>query len=121
MRELAHLHGGAGRQRPEVLHAHVHVLEELLDVGDVGVGLHDVGEGRPGRGERGLDVLAHLAELRAHVAGSHHVAARAPRELARHEDRLLALDDHHVRVEHVAPHHSLAQRRRLDVLALHLT
>ena len=119
MGELAHLHRGAGRQRTEVLHAHVHVLEELLDVGHVGIGLHDVVEGGAGRGQRRLDVLAHLAKLRAHVAGPDDVAARASGELARHEDRLLALDDHHVGVQHVAADYSLAEGGWLDVLSLH--
>ena len=95
------------------------MLEELLDVGDVGVGLDDVGEGGAGRGERGLDVLAHLTELRAHVAGPDDLAGRAAGELARHEDRLLALDDHHVGVEDVAADDSLAERQRLDVLSFH--
>jgi hypothetical protein len=92
------------------------VLEELLDVGDVGVGLHDVGEGGAGRGQRRLDVLAHLAELRAHVAGADHLAARTASELAGHEDRPLALDDHHVGVEDVAAHDPLGERGRLQVL-----
>jgi hypothetical protein len=82
MGELAHLYRGAGRQRAEVFHTHVDVLEELLDIGDVGVGLHDVGKRGPRRGQRGLDVLADLAELRAHVAGSDDLAARSPGELA---------------------------------------
>src|SRR5215831_14365107 len=119
MSELAHLHRGAGRQRAEVLHAHVDVLEELIDVGDVGVGLHDIGERGPRRGQRGLDVLADLAELRPHVARSDDLAARSSGELARDEDRLLALHDDHVRVEHVTAHHPLAERFRLDVLSFH--
>jgi hypothetical protein len=118
--ELAHLHRGAGGERPEVLHADVDVLEELVDVGDVSIGLHDVGQGRARRLQRGLDVLAHLAELGAHVARADHLAGGPAGQLAGDEDRLLALDDHHVGVEHVAPDHTLAERPGLDVLTLHV-
>jgi len=95
------------------------VLEELVDVGDVGVGLDDVGQRGPGGLERRLDVLAHLAKLGPHVAPAHHVALRIARELARHEDRPPALDHHHVGVEHVAPDDSFAERGGLDVLTFH--
>jgi hypothetical protein len=38
MREAAHLDGGAGRQRPEILHPDADMLEELVDVGGEGLG-----------------------------------------------------------------------------------
>src|SRR5437660_196547 len=115
----ADLDGGARRQRAEVFHADVGVLEELLDIGDVGVRLHDVAQRGPGGSQRRLDVLAHLTDLRAHVAAPNGVAVPVPRELAGHEDRLLPFDDHDVGVQHVPAHHPLAQSLRLDVLALH--
>src|SRR5262249_54436795 len=113
------LDGGARRQRAEVFHADVGVLEELLDVGDVGVRLHDVAQRGPGGGQRRLDVLAHLTDLRAHVAAPDRLALAISRELAGHEDRLLPFDDHDVGVQHVPADHALAERFRLDVLALH--
>ena len=66
---------------PKVLHPDVDVLEELLDVGHVRVGLDDVCERRAGGGERGLDVLAHLAQLCPHVARADHVAFPVAGEL----------------------------------------
>src|SRR5262249_15369919 len=119
VREPADFHRGARRQRAEVLHPDVGVLEELLDVRDVRVGLHAIGERGASRGQRRLDVLADLTDLRAHVASPDRLALAIPRELAGHEDRLLAFDDHDMGIEHVPINHPLAERFRLDVLALH--
>src|SRR5262245_24979320 len=48
--EPAHLDGRAGgRLGAEVLRAHVDVLEELVDVGDIGVGLDEVADLRARR------------------------------------------------------------------------
>ena len=119
MGELAHLDGRARRHRAEVLHAHIGVLEELLDVGHVGVGLDDVVQRGAGRGQGGLDVLAGLLDLRPHVALAHHVALPVPRELAGDEDRLPRLDHDDVGVERVAADHPLGELVRLDILSLH--
>jgi hypothetical protein len=95
------------------------VLEELLDVRHVGVGLDDVAQRGPGGGQRRLDVLAGLLDLRAHVALAHHVALPVPCELAGDEDRLPRLHDDDVGVERVPADHSLGKLVRLDVLSLH--
>src|SRR5688572_17548932 len=120
VREPAHLHRGAGRQRrAEVAHAHLDVPEELLDVGDVGGGAHEVLEARAGRGEREAQVLAHLRDLRPHVALLHDVALAVAREKARDENERAALHRHHRRIERMAGDGPLEQRVRLDLPDFH--
>src|SRR5436853_1176600 len=65
----------AGRGRhPEIAHADVGALLELVEVGDKGVGLDDVGPGGAGRLETPVEVLEYLFHLRPHVAFADTVA-----------------------------------------------
>src|SRR5262249_52949406 len=88
-------------------------------VGHGRVRLHDVAEGRAGRRQRRLYVLAHLADLGAHVALAHDVAAAITRELTSHEDHAFAFDRDDVRVEGVAAADRRGERLGLDILAGH--
>src|SRR5262249_8274737 len=67
--------------------------------------------------QRGLDVLADLADLGAHVALAHHVAVAVARELAGDEDQALAFDRDHVGVECMAAADRGGERIGMDVLA----
>src|SRR5262249_29291697 len=42
MGQTTDLHGRTGRERSEILHPHVDMAEELVDVRDIGCRLHDV-------------------------------------------------------------------------------
>src|SRR6516164_11568380 len=67
--ETGEADGRAGRGRhPEIAHADVGALLELVEVGDKGVGLDDVGPGGAGRLETPVEVLERLFHLRLHVA-----------------------------------------------------
>src|SRR6516164_2038167 len=62
--KAADLHRRAGRRgRAEIAQPHVVMLGELRVVGDVGIGLDDVGESGAGGFEAGLDILADLLDL----------------------------------------------------------
>src|ERR1700752_3741292 len=61
--------GRAGRGRhPEIAHADVGALLELVEVGDKGVGLDDVGPSGAGRLETSVEVLEGRFHLRPHVS-----------------------------------------------------
>src|SRR5215813_1670363 len=61
--------GRAGRGRhPEIAHADIGALLELVEVGNKGVGLDDVGPGGAGRLQTPVEVLERLFHLRPHVA-----------------------------------------------------
>src|SRR5262249_44850822 len=71
MRQTRHLDRGAGRQRlAEYLVTDLGMLEELVDVGDVGRGLHQVRQAGARGLERDAQILPDLTDLRAHVAGA---------------------------------------------------
>ena len=53
---------------PEVAHPHIRVLGELRVVGQVGIGLDDVGQSGAASFEAGRDVLADLLDLGPHIA-----------------------------------------------------
>ena len=60
--------GRAGRGRhPEIAHADVGALLELVKIGDKGVGLDDVGPGGAGRLQTPVEVLEGLFDLRLTV------------------------------------------------------
>src|SRR6187397_2444632 len=62
--EAADLDCRAGRAGDaEIAHAHVAALREFLVVGDKGIGLYDIGPGRPGRLQAQIEVLEGLFEL----------------------------------------------------------
>src|SRR3954465_9967676 len=88
MREAAYLDGGAGRQRAEIFHPHADMLEEFVDVGGEGLGPDEIGERRAGRRQGRLQVLADLADLRAHVSFADDLAGLVAGEQAGHEDQL---------------------------------
>ena len=108
--------GSASR---EIAHPHVLVLEVFVHVGDVGRGLDDVGERRAGGFERGLDVLADLLDLGAHVALADAVAVAVARRLAGDEDlpRAADLDDHDLGIEDLVAGFADMQLVRLDAFA----
>ena len=69
VRKSPYLDRRAGRQsRAEILHSHVDMPEEFVDIGGEGLGAHEIGQGRPGRGEGGRQVLADLADLRTRAS-----------------------------------------------------
>src|SRR5437879_3778241 len=74
MGQAPYLHGRTGRERAEILHPHVDMAEELVDIRDIGGRLHDIVQRRAGCSERGSDILADLTELDAHVTLADHVA-----------------------------------------------
>src|SRR5690242_16156657 len=120
MRQAPHLDGRAGRQRlAEDAGPHVGMLEELVDVGDVGRGLDQVVGGRAGLRQRDTQVLAHLADLRTHVARTDDVAVAVARELAGDEHQALSRRHDHVRVQHVILELALKQALRLNSLLAH--
>src|SRR5438874_6458148 len=70
LREAADLDRRAGRAGDaEIAHADIAALRELGVIGDEGVGLDDVGPGRAGRLQAGVEVLEGLLHLRPHIAG----------------------------------------------------
>ena len=80
--ETSDLDRRAGRGgRAEIAQPHVAVLREFFIVGDIGVGLDDVGEGGAGGFEAGLDILPDLLDLGAHVALADAIAVRVAGEL----------------------------------------
>src|SRR5438552_7012486 len=69
--ETGNADGRAGRGRhSEIAHSDVGALLELVEVGDKGVGLDDVGPGGAGRLEAPVEVVERLFHLRAHVASA---------------------------------------------------
>jgi hypothetical protein len=79
--EATYFHGRAGRQRrAKIFHAHIDVLKECIDVGGEGLGADEVGEACARRGQRGLEILADLADLLAHVALAHDLARAVARQ-----------------------------------------
>src|SRR4029453_5754022 len=71
--QAPHFDCGTGGKGPKVLHTDVNMLEELLNVRHIRGRLHQIVEGCPSRGECGLEVFAHLAELGAHIALPHDI------------------------------------------------
>src|SRR3974390_1336346 len=101
VREPAYFDRGAGRKRSaEIFHAHLDVTEKFVDVGGEGLGAHEIGEVCSGRGERGLEVLAYLANLPAHVTLADDLAVPVARQQARNEDEPARDDGDHGRIEH---------------------
>src|SRR6516165_6435967 len=67
--------GRAGRGRhAEIAHADIGALLELVEVGDKGVGLDDIGPGGAGRLETPVEVLERLFHLRPHFTFANTVA-----------------------------------------------
>src|SRR5205085_11358036 len=112
--------GRAGRGRdPEIAHADVGALLELVDVGDKGVGLDDVGPGGTGRLEAPVEVLERLFHLRPHVAFADTVAIDVAGQLAGGVDDLAAAAHRHdVRVGRLSARHSDIHTFRLKPLDL---
>src|SRR5262245_65144018 len=73
MSQATYFHGRTRRERAEILHPHVDMAEELVDVRDIGGRLHNIVQGRTGGGERRGDILTDLPELGAHVPLADHV------------------------------------------------
>src|SRR5882724_4409636 len=96
------------------------MLEVGIHVGDIGRGLDDVGERGAGGFERGLDVLADLLDLGAHVALADAIAVAVARRLAGDENLPGAahFDDHDLGIEDLVAVLAHMQLVRLDALAL---
>ena len=69
-------------------HADINVFEIFIDVGDISVGSHEIGETCPGSFQGGLYVLQRLAQLRTHISYADNLASFISGKLARHEDQL---------------------------------
>ena len=79
----------AGRRgRAEIAHPHVGVLGELLVIGDIGIGLDDIGQGGAGGFKAGLDVFADLLDLGPHIALADAHPLRVTRQLAGDKEHL---------------------------------
>src|SRR5437588_4586992 len=109
----------AGRRcRAEIAHSHVGVLGELRVVGDVSIGLDDVGQGGPDGFEAGSEVLADLLDLRAHIALANANPLRVARQLAGDEDHLAgATYGNDLGVPSLAVDHADMDALRLNLLA----
>src|SRR5688572_26532173 len=119
MGQAADLHRRTGWERAEILHPHVDMAEELVDIRDIGGRLDDVVDGRAGGGERSRDILADLPELRAYVPLANHVALGVTRELAGHKDHPLSFDHDDMRIQDMPIHNALGKPLRLDILSIH--
>jgi hypothetical protein len=95
------------------------MLEEFINVCDIRGRLHQIVEGRPSRGECGLEVLTHLADLRAHVACANHIALTVTGQLAGNKDGAPPFHDDDVGVEHVSLHDTRGERCGLEIVAWH--
>src|SRR5580704_3284834 len=118
--EAADLDRRAGRRGgSEIAHAHLAVLGELLEIGHVGVGLDDVGEGGAGRLETGLDVLADLLDLGAHVPLADAIALWVAAQLPGDKDLPPgATERHDLAVGRLAGHNPDMHALRLDLFAV---
>jgi hypothetical protein len=112
--------GRAGRGRhPEIAHADIGALLELVEVGNKGVGLDDVGPGGARRLETPVEVLECLLHLRRHVAFADAVAVGVAGQLAGGVDDLAtAAHGHDVRVGRLSARHSDIHAFRLKPLDL---
>jgi len=107
--------GRAGRGRhPEIAHADIGALLELVEVGDKGVGLDDIGPGGAGRLETPVEVLECLFHLRPHIAFADAIAVDVAGQLAGGVDDLAAAAHRHdVRVRRLST--CAVTRRRFPV------
>src|SRR5262249_6468846 len=64
------------------------MLEEFIDVGSEGLGADEISQRCSGGGQRRLQVLADLTNLRAHIPFTDDLAVVVPRKQAGHEDQL---------------------------------
>jgi hypothetical protein len=99
-------------------HADIDVFEILVDVGDIGVGPHQVAEARTGSFQSGLDILQCLPQLGTHVACADDLASFVTGELAGYEDEPLRLDADDMGVQDKVVYSALVQRFWLDVAAI---
>lgn len=121
MRQPSHLDRRAGRKRlAENLVPDLRVLEELIDVGDVGRGLHEVLQPQAGRLERDPEIFTDLPDLRAHVALADDAPLAVARQLAGNEHQRLSRRDHDMRIERVALERAPKQALGLDPLGCHV-
>ena len=89
MRQAPDLDRRAGRRRrTEIAQPHVAVLLELIEVGDIGIGLDDIGQGGAGGFKAGLDVFADLLDLGPHIALADAHPLRVTRQLAGDKEHL---------------------------------
>src|SRR5438128_6345487 len=87
--ETGNADGRAGRGRhPEIAHADVGALLELVEIGDKCVALDDVGPGGARRLETPVQVLERLFHLRPHVTFADAVAVEVAGQLAGGIDNL---------------------------------
>src|SRR5881296_2583925 len=119
MGQATYFHGRTGWERAEILHPHVDMAEELVDIRDIGGRLDDIVQRRASCRERGADILADLPELDARVTLADHVALGVPCELARHKDHPLPFDHDDMGIQDMAIHNTLGKPLRLDVLSVH--
>src|ERR1700747_2671466 len=112
--------GCAGRGRhPEIAHADIGALLELVEVGDEGVGLDDVGPGGTRRLETPVEVLERLFHLRPHVTFADAVAVDVAGQLAGGVDNLAAAAHRYdVRVGRLSTRHPDIHAFRLKPLDL---
>ena len=90
------------------------MVKELVNVGDIRGRLHQIVEGRPSRRECGLEVVAHLAELGAHIALPHDMALLVTCQLAGDKDEPSSFHGYHMGIQHVTIHDALRQCVRLN-------
>jgi hypothetical protein len=99
-------------------HSNIDVLEIFLDVGDISVGPHQIGETRPGSFEGGLYVLQCLTQLRAHVSCADDLAGFVAGKLSRHEDQPTRFNGDDMGVEDEVVDSALVQSLGLNVAAI---
>src|SRR5207247_9167491 len=114
-----HFDRGTGRKGPKVLHTHVNMLEELINVRHIRGRLHQIVESRPSRGECGLEIFAHLAELGAHVALPNDIALLVTRQLTGDKDGPSSFHGYHMGIQHMTVHDAREQCCSLDMMAWH--
>src|SRR5262245_56606318 len=119
MGQPPYLHSCTGRERAKILHPDVHVSKELLNISHIGRGLHDIMQCGSSSFESGLDILPHLTDVGSQVSLAHNIAVAVAGQLARHKNRALPSHHYHMRIQHMASHHTCGESLRLNVLALH--
>src|SRR5208282_4116438 len=119
MRQAPYFDRRAGRRgRAEIAQAHVAALLKLLEAGDIGIGLDDVGEGGAGGLQAGLDIFPDLLDLGAHITLADTIAVRVAGELPGDEDHLPgAADRDHLGIGRLARHHPDMDPGGLNLLA----
>jgi hypothetical protein len=102
----------------EEFHPDIDVFEILVDVGDIGVGPHQVAEACTGSFQSGLDILQCLPQLGTHVPRADNLASFVTGKLAGSEDEPPWLDADDMGVQDKIVYRALMQRFWLDVATI---